>query len=264
MNRKIVIRRYHLNHRIKAGQGRFRIAFLTDLHNCTKDGDGERIMALLEKCRPDLVLVGGDMLVGKVHGEIQPAIQFMKCLAEKYTVFYANGNHEQRISRNPEKYGDMGEKYDHEIAKTKAVRLINQRADLELQGIPVTVYGFEPDEHYYDKGFRKKGMVEELEKTFGKPEPDRYTILLSHTPAYGREYLQWGADLTLSGHYHGGVVLLGKKRGLATPDFHIFSEYCCGIRSSNTFSMIVSAGLGEHSVPVRIFNPRELTIVDVK
>lgn len=228
MKKKIVIRRYHLNHQINAGQGKLRIAFLTDLHNCTKDGAGERIMALLEKCRPDLVLLGGDMLVGKVHGEIQPTIQFIKALSEKYTVFYANGNHEQRVRSAPEKYGDMGERYDRGIEKTKAVRLINQRADLVIRGIPVTVYGFEPDECYYDKGFRRKGMVEELKKTFGEPERDRYTILLSHTPAYGREYLQWGADLTLSGHYHGGVVLLGKGRVLRHRIFIFFRDIAVG------------------------------------
>lgn len=158
----------------------------------------------------------------------------------------------------------MGERYDQAVKATKAVRLINERADIQVNGIPITIYGFDPDEKFYDKGFREKGMEEALGKEFGRPEQERYTILLSHTPRYGREYLNWGADLTLSGHYHGGVMMLGKKRGLVTPDFRLFSGFCGGIRSQGESHMIVSAGVGEHTIPTRIHNPREITLIEVE
>ena len=88
----------------------------------------------------------------------------------------------------------------------------NQKVQLEKKGIPITVYGLEPEEQFYDKGFRKDGMIKELKKHFGTPDTDRLTILLAHNPRYKKEYLSWGASMTFSGHYHGGVMMLGKKR----------------------------------------------------
>lgn len=264
MKKHLCIRNYHLTCRRNLGTGTLRIVFLTDMHNCLQGEEGVKIRKRIEECCPDLILIGGDVLVGKAGKEIEAAVDFVKELSEAYLVLYANGNHEQRIHLHPEEYQDMGERYDKAIGKTKAVRLINRRADIDIKGIPLTVYGFDPDEAFYEKGFYKKGIQQELQKIFGAPDRERYTILLSHNPRYGEEYLQWGADLTLSGHYHGGVMLLGKKMGAVTPDFHIFSRFCCGIRSREESHMIVSAGVGEHTIPVRIHNPREITCIQLE
>ncbi|MFR2718116.1 MAG: metallophosphoesterase [Ruminococcus sp.] len=264
MKKKICIREYHLQCSRTLGKpGKLRLAFLTDLHNRTEGEEGERIWELLDSAAPDLVLVGGDVLVGKPGKDIRAAVDFIKALAARYPVWYANGNHEQRITKHPEEYGVMGEIYDQEMKKTSAVRLINERAKVEIRGIPVTIYGFEPEERYYEKGMRKKGIRKDLEKQFGAPEKDCYTILLSHHPRYGKEYLDWGADLTLSGHYHGGVWLLGKQRGLITPDYRPLAGFCCGMRSREDSHMIVSAGVGEHTIPIRLHNPREVTVIQI-
>lgn len=264
MKKNICIREYHLTCKRQLGvTGSLKFVFLTDLHNRMDGEEGKKIWELIEQAAPDGILVGGDVLVGKIGCETDLAIRFMKQLSERYPVWYANGNHEQRLTGHPEKYGDMGERYDRGIAETGAIRLINGRADLTIRGIPVTVYGFEPDEIFYKKGFRKKGMEKALFRELGVPVKDRYTILLSHHPGYGEDYLEWGADLTLSGHYHGGVVLLGKHRGLISPDYRLFSGFCCGIRQRGDSSMIVSAGVGEHTIPFRIHNPREITLIRV-
>ncbi len=52
--------------------------------------------------------------------------------------------------------------------------------------------------------------------------------------------------MTFSGHYHGGVMMLGKKRGAIAPDFRIFPGECGGMHQKNGCAVIVSAGLGEH------------------
>ena len=134
---------------------------------------------------------------------------------------------------------------------------------VEKKGIPLTICGLEPDERFYEKGRRKEGMVEELEKRFGQPDPDRITILLAHNPRYKKEYLSWGATVTFCGHYHGGVMMLGKRRGAISPDFRLFPGECGGINKKGEHAVIVSAGLGEHTIPLRIHNPRELTILRI-
>ena len=260
MKSKTIIRSYQLKSSKTIEKGKVKIAYLTDMHNCVVGEDETKLFKLLEICAPDLVMVGGDVILGKPGADLGPGVRFMERLSQRYMVIYANGNHEQRISLHQETYGDMGADYENAIAWTKAIRLLNRKIELTVKGIPFTVYGLNAGEDFYEKGFRKKDMAGELERIFGH----RYTVLLAHNPRYAEDYMNWGADLTLSGHYHGGVILLGKRTGVVTPDFHIFSGLCCGIRSHGNANMIVSAGLGEHTVPVRIRNPRELTVVEIE
>lgn len=264
MKSKTIIRSYQLKSSKTIEKGKVKIAYLTDMHNCVVGEDEKKLFKLLEICAPDLVMVGGDVILGKPGADLGPGVRFMERLSQRYMVIYANGNHEQRISLHQETYGDMGADYENAIAWTKAIRLLNRKIELTVKGIPFTVYGLNAGEDFYEKGFRKKDMAGELERIFGHPDQNRYTVLLAHNPRYAEDYMNWGADLTLSGHYHGGVILLGKRTGVVTPDFHIFSGLCCGIRSHGNANMIVSAGLGEHTVPVRIRNPRELTVVEIE
>lgn len=261
--KKTIVREYQLPSLYIKDQQELTLAFLTDLHDQVTGEDGKTIFRLLEKQQPDLVLVGGDVIVGKKGCDTQKALSFLKKLSEKYPVYYASGNHEQRIAEHPEIYGTVGEAYETALKKLPLVRLRNEKIQLEVKGIPLTIYGLEPEEQFYKKGARQKGMVEELEKRFERPDPERVTILLAHNPRYKKEYLTWGAAVTFSGHYHGGVMMLGKKRGVISPDFRIFPGECGGMHKKDGHALIVSAGLGEHTVPVRIHNPRELTILRI-
>lgn len=256
-----IVREYKIESKEIACDQEIVVAFLTDLHNQTEGEDGDHLLSMLDTYRPDLVLVGGDVLIGKKDYPIDPAIAFMEKLSKKYRVYYANGNHEARIEKHPEIYGNMGKRYEDAMDNLPLTRVRNQKAKVTLGNVPICIYGFDPEERFFQKGLREKGMQEALEKTFGMPEKEGVSILLAHNPRYQKEYLSWGATVTLCGHYHGGVMMLGKKRGVITPDFRLFSRQCGGMESAGDSRMIVSAGLGEHTIPLRIHNPRELTIV---
>ena len=103
-----------------------------------------------------------------------------------------------------------------------------------------------------------------MEELIGKPEDNGMQILLAHNPKYGKTYFEWGADLILSGHYHGGVVRLSEHYGLSSPQYLFLPPFCCGDFHKGDQHMIVSAGLGEHTIPLRIHNPRELLLIDIK
>lgn len=264
MKYRVKIRNYRLkSHKIQK-EKHIRIAFLSDAHNQVWDEEGTKILNLLERERPDLVLIGGDMIVGQRDTDVQKTADFIRQVSMRYPVCYADGNHEQRIRLKHQEFGSMHEEYEKLLEKTEVVRIRNQKMQLDIHGVLLTVYGFDPACRFYHRGKQEGGMCEELERVFGKPESDRFTILLSHTPAYFEEYRKWSPDLTLSGHYHGGVMLLGHKTGVIAPDFHLFSPYCCGVHGDERSRMIVSAGLGEHTIPLRIHNPRELTIIDIE
>ncbi len=259
--KKTIIREYSLYNTDSKHKGICTLAFLTDIHNCLSQAEQKQLFCLLDQTKPDLVLVGGDVLVGKKGKTVTLAAEFMEKLSEKYSVIYANGNHEQRIRLCPEEYGDMSETYEALIANTKVMRAVNRTIECEVRGIPLTIYGLEPELKFYHKGHKPYGMMEVLEQTFSDRLRGRYEILLAHNPRFWREYLEWGANLTLCGHYHGGMMLLGSHRGLISPDYRLLNADCCGMRGQGERHVIVSAGLGEHTIPFRIHNPRELTLV---
>ncbi len=139
--------------------------------------------------------------------------------------------------------------------------LVNSHVLLAEYGI--AVYGLEMDKFYY-KRFRIPSMAPAyLEGILGEPMGGYYNILLAHNPDFFPRYAAWGADLVLSGHVHGGVARVpfwGK--GIISPGYRLFPRYDGGIFREGKSVMVLSRGLGMHTIPVRLFNPGELWVVD--
>ena len=102
-----------------------------------------------------------------------------------------------------------------------------------------------------------------LKTALGEKDPAHFTVLLLHSPLYLDEAAEWGADLTLAGHFHGGTIRLF-GRGLMTPQYQFFYPRCQGMFSFGEKKGIVSAGLGTHSVNVRLFDRPEAVLVTLK
>ena len=232
-----------------------RILFLSDLHN-KQYGDGNsKLLADIEACHPDAVLVGGDILTATPGKDVARAAEFVRVIAERYPVYYANGNHEQRLELYPETYGDMGEKYEQLLADAKVKRLINEKAVAVEYG--VEIIGCQIDRQFY-KRFKRVEMPDDyLPAILPDKTKGMYTILLAHNPDYFPSYRKWGADLVLSGHVHGGVMRLPLLGGVIGTNFRLFPKYDGGKFEEEKAVMIVSRGLGAHTIPLRIWNPAD-------
>ena len=99
------------------------------------------------------------------------------------------------------------------------------------------------------------------------PVKDRVNILMMHSPLYLEEAAAWGADLVLSGHFHGGTIRLPLpgRPGLMTPQFQFFVKECSGLHTSENgrTKMIVSRGIGTHSVDIRFNDLPEISIIEM-
>ena len=100
--------------------------------------------------------------------------------------------------------------------------------------------------------------TEEIEERVGKADPARFQLLLAHHPGYFPEYAKWGANLTLAGHYHGGIVRLPLLGAVISPQMQLFPRYSHGLFSIEHRDLITSSGLGWHTIPIRVNNPPEL------
>lgn len=256
---RFVVRRLKLcDRRIKKP---VRAVVVADLHNKRYGNENERLLAAIREEKPDLILIAGDILIAHPRKTMEPALQFLRALAEEFPVYYSNGNHEQRLKLYPQKYHDMAKEYGQALEDMGIRLLVNGHAVLEEWGI--TVYGAEIAKKYY-KRFEQEHMEEEyLTGLLGTPDKSRYTVLLSHNPDYFPQYAQWGADLTVSGHVHGGVVRVPIwGRGVISPAFRFFPKYDGGVFREGEAVMLLSRGLGMHTIPVRLFNPGELWVAE--
>ncbi|MCI8663927.1 MAG: metallophosphoesterase [Hungatella sp.] len=235
--------------------------FLSDLHdNCFGKGLGELIKAI-DLAEPDAVLIGGDMMVVKEGAQLRTTLFLVGQLAKKYPVYYGNGNHESRMDRKRWLYGD---KYDvfADRLKDMGCRHLSDASAVMPGGIRIS--GLNLDRRYYEKRVSDNMEVSYIEKHLGKADQERFQILLAHSPLYQKAYAKWGADLTLSGHFHGGTIRIPGLGGVMTPQFHFFLDCCGGCLKTEGKTMIVSRGLGTHSINIRLNNRPELVTVKVK
>lgn len=243
---------------------RLRIVFLSDLHNDAGDEEIRAVLAMLQRAKPDLLLVGGDMIVAKPEHSVEPGLHFMQRLAKKWQIYAGTGNHEYRARIYPEKYGEMFQSYTEPLKEAGVIFLSNEARDLSIGELPVRLAGFDLPRKYY-KRFRAHKVLptEELTSAIGEPTSDRLNILLAHDPSQLSTYFGWGAELVLSGHYHGGILRLGGNRGLVAPSLKPFPAHAYGLISQGGRHMVISAGLGAHTIPFRLNNPREVVMIDL-
>ena len=96
-------------------------------------------------------------------------------------------------------------------------------------------------------------------------ENGAYTILLSHRPEYFVLYEDRDFDLVLCGHAHGGQWRIpGILNGLYAPHQGLFPQYAGGRHDGEDITMIVSRGLGTHSVNIRLNNKPELVVIRLR
>ncbi len=238
-----------------------KVILLSDLHNKSFGKGNARLLKVIDQIAPDMILIAGDMYTSAAGGGTETAAELVCTLAKRYPVYYGNGNHEQKTRLFPREFSDMYRKFSEKIAAAGVVHLMNEK--VSLPNLNMDIYGLEIDRKYYQK-FKEIKMEEAyLEKLLGKPDKDRVSLLIAHNPDYFKSYAAWGADLVVSGHVHGGLMRLPVLGGVISPAIRLFPKYDGGAFKERDAVMILGRGLGTHTLPVRIFNPGELVVIEL-
>jgi len=237
------------------------LVFLSDLHNNEFGPDNETLIRMVDAVKPDLVLVGGDMMVCKGKTGIDVPLKLLRRLAARYPVYYGNGNHETRMNEERDIYGDQYDRYLEKLKGMGVALLDNKSVDF---GGDIRVTGIDLEEPYYKK-FRCGVLTrDEIAGKAGRASDEKFQILLAHSPMFFDEYRGWGADLSLAGHFHGGTIRLPFLGGLMTPQFQFFYPWCSGMFEEDGKYLIVSRGLGTHSINIRLNDLPQLVVVTLK
>lgn len=240
---------------------RIRLVQLTDLHNSEFGEDNERLVRLVGRQNPDLILMTGDMLNGR-EDETEIAANLVRRLVAIAPVYFSYGNHE--ITHERTFWRDLTALFEEAGAtvldRTYEDVTVNGQ-DIRLGGI----YGYCLPEKYYDSGEAKRW---ECEYPRAFQDTERYTLLLAHLPTcwIRNDNLDiWEIDCVLSGHEHGGQIRLPFIGGLYAPDQGLFPGRSSGIYASQDGSsvMVLSRGLGSGVGVPRFNNVPEIVVVDI-
>ena len=240
---------------IPAGFDGFRIAQVSDLHN-TEFGEGNaRLLDVLREAAPDIIVMTGD-LVDANRADIPLALHFASEAVKIAPVYYVTGNHEGAL-RSYDTLREGLEQAGVAVLKDEAAALERSGARVKLIGLDDVNFAFS-EELAAGPG----ALLEEKLRTLGAGAG--FSIVLAHRPEYIDYYAAAGAGLVLSGHAHGGQFRIPFAGGLIAPGQGLFPKYDAGLYRSGGTQMVVSRGLGNSVIPLRINNRPEVVLVTLE
>lgn len=243
----------------------YNIVQISDLHSKLFGENNKKLIQKIKSLNPDIVVVTGDLIDGE-NNNYNVALDFMKEISKLYRVYYIIGNHEQKALIK--KYKDEYKDYFNKLHQMDFVNLDNNKVEIVKGNSNINLYGLTVPYSCYKYLFDNQETTsidsDFLEEKLGKVDREQFNILLAHTPFYFDEYEKWGADLTLCGHVHGGIVRLPFVGGLLSPDRKFFPKYDLGKYIKNKSTMIVSKGLGGSKVLIRVNCKPEIVNIKLK
>lgn len=234
---------------------------LADLHGFEYGRENEELVKAIKACNPQTILIAGDMIVSKKPETYQKAARLLERLVEIAPVYYGFGNHESRASGKELVVSKAFERYIREIKALGIQLLQNENTVINMGEDRIQIGGIEIPLNFYEKGCSLPMEENYIGQLMGTAETGQFQILLAHNPLYSEQYAAWGADLTLCGHNHGGLVRIPGIGSLMSPQLTFFPRYNDGMYEIHDKRIIVSRGLGTHTFHVRIFNRAELIVV---
>lgn len=241
----------------------YKLAVMSDLHSNSYGIDLHRLNRMIKKANPDAVLVAGDMINDTLHDNPCQAVNYLAALSGHFPVFYALGNHEYRLKTETDIFGDRYYTIREHLTNKGVVFLEDETVYLDKDDSSIALSGVEIDSAFYDC-FRTPGMGKSLmRRHLGQADRNKLNILIAHNPDYFDRYAEWGADIVISGHIHGGIIRIPGVGGLVSPRFTLFPKYDSGMYFHNDSMMLVSRGLGSHTINVRINNAPELAVLNI-
>lgn len=249
-----------------------KIVMLSDFHCTRYEARNKKMLEDIRSISPDMIILAGDMITTNHIEAYDYVLEYIRRLSEIAPVFYGYGNHEMAGSRKKCPYHKYYIEYKSRLDRLPGVRaLVNDATRIELGGDEIVIYGLNLGHRFYGKFNKKYPMPARIKTKYNrtvnsvKTGQNAFTIMIAHNPRYTPEYLDMGADLTLCGHYHGGLVCLPGGRSLISPSFELFPKFSAGETTDGQgHHVITSRGIGTHHFNIRVFNRAEVLSIIVK
>jgi len=215
-----------------------RIGLITDVHRSqlVSHEDVAAAVAMLMNEHPDVIVLGGDYVTWGDRRFVGPAAEALAPLSAPHGVFGILGNHDD----------------DHDMPAALAQNGVQMLKDARTR---VTIKGEALDMLGIRFWTKRASDIAPLMRGAAVP-----TVLLAHDPRRLMEAASFGIPLVLSGHTHGGQVVLPIVGAIAAQKFPVVS----GVGRRDHTTMFVSRGVGTIYVPVRVNCPPEVAVLTLE
>jgi predicted MPP superfamily phosphohydrolase len=218
--------------------GGLRVGLLTDIHHgpYVTEEDVARAVALLSREQPDLIVLGGDYVNWQDRTYVGPCAEMLGTLKAPNGVFAVLGNHDdERVTQAA-------------FERQGVVVLADERTSCVIRGDTIEIAGL----RYWTR------RVEEIIAVIGDGAAP--LLLLAHDPRRLVEAAMLAIPAVLSGHTHGGQVVLPVVGAIAARKFPVVA----GVGHLEHTSIFVSRGVGTIFMPFRLNCPPEVALVTLR
>ena len=234
-----------------------KIVHLSDLHDANFGKNQKNLIKKIENEKPDLIFFTGDLIDSNRY-DLNKSLQVTNGLVEIAPVYYVMGNHE--IATN--EVDDI-----IQTLESKGVKVLQNESEVLKRGAQTIALGGidDPLMRISEQQDEKNIVKSNIENAFNYVDDQSiFKLLLSHRPEFIDVYAELDVDAVFSGHAHGGQIRIPYAGGLISPGQGWFPTYTSGVYTSHSTNMVVSRGLGNSVIPIRIFNLHEIVVITLK
>lgn len=232
----------------------YKIVQISDLHDAQIGENNEKLIAMTAEAEPDCIVLTGDFVdSSRFHPE--RSLSVAEALVKLAPVYYVSGNHEAIIpDADYQALTDGLRALGVCVLEDESAELTRGGQSIRLIGL--TDIGFHPGTLEEKKDALRTALSALL------PE-DEFSVTLAHRPELMDVYTECGAPLVLSGHAHGGQIRLPGIGGLIAPGQGLFPKYTEGKYEENGTTLVVSRGIGNSVLPLRVNDRPQIVVVQL-
>lgn len=228
-----------------------KIAQISDVHLRKDNSYIDRIISKVRQQKPDIIVMTGDIIDRSADLKTCGLGRLCKGLSQIAKTYAVTGNHEFENGNIPEWTT---------ILTNNNIEVIDNKIEIYSKNHKsIAILGLRDGSKYNPDNFSDINSIKDMTK-----------ILLAHrtelfASSYSSSLNSIKPDIVFSGHAHGGqfrIPIINK--GLYAPDQGLFPKYTSGLYSKNDVQLIVSRGLGNSIIPIRINNRPHLPVITLK
>jgi len=218
------------------------IAQVSDMHvgRFTSGQVLEEVVRTVNELRADLVLLTGD-LINDALGDLDHGLELAGRMQGRFGKFLIEGNHD--LIEN-------GTEFERRVRASSIPFLLDESAIVTVRGTPLQLLGLSWTRAHEN---RDQAIAQSVNKLLEQRQENVFPILLAHHPHAFEAAAEARMPLTLSGHTHGGQLMLNEQLGFGPALF----RYWSGLYTRGESKLIVSNGVGNW-FPIRANAPAEL------
>lgn len=225
------------------------IAQVSDMHvgRFTNGHVLEKMVGTVNEMGADLVLLTGD-LINDALADLDDGLDLVRRMEARFGIAIIEGNHD--LIENPRAF-------ETRVRASGVPFLLNESMIVDVRGVSVQLLGTRWPRVYGDG--RDAAIAADVQTVLEQRDSSAFPILLAHHPHAFDAAADAKLPLTLSGHTHGGQLMLNEALGFGPAMF----RYWSGLYERATSKMIVSNGVGNW-FPLRVHAPAEIVHLTLK